>query len=88
MSRREGGERHGREANREPHLIVMPESKLWAGVYACFHHAFKGARQMPDPSQWFVVHASWIPPGFEGWTGWLQSHEPHALRVPSKGDRR
>lgn len=66
--------------SRAPFLIVMPESKLWIGPYRCFHHAFAGRARQADPSKWFVVPASWKPPGWrrlDPWEGWVKLDEPH-----------
>lgn len=65
---------------REPHLIVMPESKLWIGPYVNFVHAFAGMKRQAEPDKWFIVNIDWTPPGWQKldpWEGWMKLAEPH-----------
>lgn len=66
--------------SRAPFLLVMPESKLWIGPYRCFHHAYQGLQRQADPSKWFIVPATWKPPGWQlidPWAGWMQLDDAH-----------
>ena len=42
---------------REQHILVKPEAKLWVGPCESFIHAFITMRQLPSPEKWFIAKA-------------------------------